>query len=78
MIKIHKKYNASVMASMNVNKKTVSRWGIYKLKKKIDKNNFFIDRVVEKPSIKNAPSVQSAVDQMVSEYEDAKSRLNNF
>ncbi len=29
-------------------------------------------------SIKNAPSVQSAVDQMVSEYEDAKSRLNNF
>ena len=29
-------------------------------------------------SIKNAPSVQTAVDQMVSEYEDAKSRLNNF
>ena len=40
MIQIHKKYKASVMASMNVNKKTVSRWGIYKLKKKIDKNNF--------------------------------------
>ena len=34
MIKIHKKYKSSVMASMNVNKKTVSRWGIYKLKKK--------------------------------------------
>ena len=27
---------------MNVNKKTVSRWGIFKLKK-IDKNNFLID-----------------------------------
>ena len=31
MIKIHKKYNASVMASMNVKKNNVSRWGIYKL-----------------------------------------------
>ena len=36
MIKIHKKYNSSVMASMNVNKKTVSRWGIYNLDKKVD------------------------------------------
>ena len=34
MIKIHEKYNTSVMASMNVRKKNVSRWGIYKLKKK--------------------------------------------
>ena len=37
MIQIHKKYKASVMASMNVSKKTVSRWGIYKLKKKLIK-----------------------------------------
>ena len=29
-------------------------------------------------TIKDAPSVQTAVDQMVSEYEEAKSRLNNF
>ena len=36
MIKVHKKYKSSVMASMNVNKKTVSRWGIYKLKKRLD------------------------------------------
>ena len=35
MIKIHKKYKSSVMASMNVSKNNVSRWGIYKLKKKI-------------------------------------------
>ena len=34
MISSHKKYKASVMASMSVNKKTVSRWGIYKLNKK--------------------------------------------
>ena len=33
-IKTHNRYKASVMASMNVNKKTVSRWGIFKLKKK--------------------------------------------
>ena len=61
MIRIHKKYKASVMASMNVNKKTVSRWGIYKLKKKIDKNNFLIEDVIEKPSIKEAPSNKAVI-----------------
>ena len=37
MIRVHKKYKASVMAAMKVNKKTVSRWGIYKLNKKLTK-----------------------------------------
>ena len=49
------------MASMNVSKKTVSRWGIYKLKKKIDKNNFLIEDVIEKPSIKEAPSNKAVI-----------------
>ena len=35
MIFLHKKYKSSVMASMKVDKKTVSRWGIYSVKKKI-------------------------------------------
>ena len=61
MIKIHNKYNSSVMASMNVNKKTVSRWGIYNLDKKVDKRNYLIKDVVEKPSIKNAPSNKAVV-----------------
>ena len=61
MINIHNRFKSSVMASMNVDKKTVSRWGIYKLKKKIDRENFFIDRVVEKPSIKNAPSNKAVI-----------------
>ena len=56
MIDIHKRFNASVMASMKVNKKNVSRWGVYDVKKKIDNNNFIIKSVVEKPSIKTAPS----------------------
>jgi len=34
MIKIHNRYKSSVIASMNVKKKAVSRWGIFKLKKK--------------------------------------------
>ncbi len=55
MIKIHNKFNASVIASMKVKKKNISRWGIFKIKK-IDKNNFLVKDVVEKPSIKNAPS----------------------
>ena len=55
MIKLHKRYNSSVIASKKVNKKDVSRWGIFKLKK-IDKSNFFIKDVIEKPNIKTAPS----------------------
>jgi len=56
MLFIHKKYNSSVMASMTVNRKTVSRWGIYNIKKKLPGNNFIISDVIEKPSIKKAPS----------------------
>ena len=61
MIKVHRKYSTSVMASMKVNKKTVSRWGIYKLNKKLNKTDYLIDGVVEKPSIKNAPSSNAVI-----------------
>ena len=61
MIYAHKKHKSSVMASMNVKKKTVSRWGIYNLSKKVSKNNFLIKEVVEKPSIKNAPSNKAVI-----------------
>ncbi len=61
MIALHKKHKSSVMASMNVNKKNVSRWGIYKLSKKINKNNYMIQDVIEKPSIKNAPSNKAVI-----------------
>ncbi len=61
MINIHKKLKSSVIASMKVNRKSVNRWGIYKLGKKIDKNNFLIKDVVEKPSIKKAPSNQAVI-----------------
>ena len=33
MILVHKKYNCSVMASMNVKRNTVKRWGIYSKEK---------------------------------------------
>ena len=56
MIKVHNKYKSSVIASMNVDRKTVSRWGIFKLNKKINKNNYSIEGVIEKPSTKKAPS----------------------
>jgi UTP--glucose-1-phosphate uridylyltransferase len=61
MIKSHKKYKASVMASMNVKKKNVERWGIYKLNKKLNKANYLIDSVVEKPNIKDAPSNKAVI-----------------
>ena len=61
MIKIHKKFKSSVIASMNVEKKSVSRWGIFKLGKKLDKRNFIINDVVEKPSIKSSPSNKAVI-----------------
>ena len=61
MMAVHKKFNASVMASMKVKKNEVSRWGIYDIKKKIDNKNFIINSVVEKPSIRNAPSNNAVI-----------------
>jgi UTP--glucose-1-phosphate uridylyltransferase len=61
MIAVHKKFNASVMASMKVAKNEVSRWGIYNIKEKINNKNFIIKSVVEKPSIKEAPSNNAVI-----------------
>ena len=61
MINIHKRYKSAVIASMNVNKKTVSRWGIFKLDKKFDKRNYLIKDIIEKPSITKAPSNKAVI-----------------
>ena len=55
MINLHNKTKGSIIATKQVNKKTVSRWGILSIKNK-NKNYFQIKDVVEKPSIKKAPS----------------------
>jgi len=55
MINIHKTHKSSVIASMRVKRKDVSRWGIFKLKK-ISRKNFLIKDVVEKPKLMEAPS----------------------
>jgi len=60
MIKLHKKYNSSVIASKKIKRKEVSRWGIFDLKK-VDKNNFLVNDVIEKPSIKFAPSTYAVI-----------------
>jgi UTP--glucose-1-phosphate uridylyltransferase len=61
MIAIHKKYRASVMASMKVNKNEVTRWGIYDVKGKVNDKDFIIKSVVEKPSIKDSPSNNAVI-----------------
>ena len=61
MINVCKKFNASVMASMKVKKNNVSRWGIYRFKKKLNKSDYLIDGVIEKPSIKKAPSNSAVI-----------------
>ncbi len=55
MIRLHKLYKSSIIASKKVSKKDVSRWGIFKVKK-INKKIFQIKDVIEKPSVKKAPS----------------------
>ena len=42
-------------------KKTVTRWGIYKLRKKLNKKNYLIEKVIEKPSVKKAPSNKAVI-----------------
>ncbi len=61
MIKVHNRNRASVMASMNVKKNTVTRWGVYKLNKKLNKRDYLISDVVEKPSVKKAPSNKAVI-----------------
>ncbi len=55
MVALHKKNKCSVIATKTVNKKTVSRWGILSPKNK-KKTSFLITNIIEKPSIKSAPS----------------------
>ena len=61
MIKIHKKYKGSIMASMKVKRNNVDRWGIYSLSKKLDIFNFKISDVIEKPNTKDAPSNNAVI-----------------
>ena len=61
MILLHKKFKCSVMASFKVKKKDVSRWGIYSVNKKINKKNFLIKDVIEKPKINSAPSTNAVI-----------------
>jgi len=61
MIAVHKKFKSSVMASMNVSKEDVTRWGIFDIKKRINNKNFIIKSVVEKPSVKQAPSKNAVI-----------------
>ena len=55
MMKLHNKLKGSIIATKRVNRKTVSRWGILSVKNK-NKHYFQIKDVVEKPTIKKAPS----------------------
>ena len=44
-----------------VKKNNVSRWGIYSVSKNLNKDNFFIKDVIEKPTIKKAPSTNAVI-----------------
>ena len=60
MLTLHNKYKSSLIASKKVEKNNVSRWGIFDYKK-INKRDFFIKDVIEKPSKKEAPSTYAVI-----------------
>ena len=60
MMKVNKKYKSAVIASKKVKKNEVSRWGIFDVKK-LNKNNFYIKDVIEKPAVKKAPSSYAVI-----------------
>ena len=64
LIDLHKKYNASVIASKKVSRSETSRWGIMNIKK-INKTNFIIKDVIEKPNINSAPSNYAVIGRYV-------------
>ncbi len=55
MISLHKRTKGAVIATKKVERNSVSRWGILGFKKKT-KNSFLINKVIEKPTLKEAPS----------------------
>ena len=55
MMKLHNKTKSSIIATKQVKRNTVSRWGILSTENK-KKNYFTINNVIEKPSIQKAPS----------------------
>ena len=64
LAKLHNRYKSPIIASKKVNKKDVSRWGIFDIKK-INKKDFIIKDVIEKPSIKAAPSNYAVIGRYV-------------
>ena len=64
------------MACMNVKKKDVSRRGIFKLNKRLDKKNSLIKDVIEKPSVKTAPSNKAVIGRYILPKKIFKKLLN--
>jgi len=60
MLTLHKKYKSSLIASKKVERNNVSRWGIFDYKK-INKRDFLIKDVIEKPTKKEAPSAYAVI-----------------
>jgi len=71
LVKLHNRYKSPIIASKKVNKKDVSRWGIFDIKK-INKKDFIIKDVIEKPSIKLAPSNYAVIGRYILPYKTFK------
>ena len=49
------------LTGFGIDVKDVSRWGIYKLNKKLNSTDYLIKGVVEKPNVKEAPSNKAVI-----------------
>jgi UTP--glucose-1-phosphate uridylyltransferase len=57
LIDVYNKYGVSIVGCQEVSKKDVSKYGIVKPIKSLDENTNIIDDFIEKPAIKDAPSL---------------------
>lgn len=61
LIKLYKRYNCSVILVEKVPSERIHLYGVITIKEKIDKKTFYIDSVLEKPTLENAPSLYAVV-----------------
>jgi len=60
MLEVYKKYKCSVISAIRVEKNQVNKYGILKAKR-VKGNIYQIEEIIEKPSVKNAPSNLAAI-----------------
>lgn len=61
LIELNKKYNCSVILVEKVSSDKINLYGSIKWSKRIDTDSFYIDSIIEKPKLEEAPSLYAII-----------------